>query len=299
MPDYGNTRKVGGTAASVLSLASAVYLQNNPSWGMQHPHLVTLLYGFAFALCVFTAVQWPIVQKVFGIYHETPFPPSNTPSSVATKVHAPATAIASPVTNINFGSFPTLPTPEKLPEPTASAGVPPLIPKLKIRREARNIRYEVSSGCWVLSSGGETDSIVAVLLWVENPVAEKDTHGITATDVVAHLKFHHVLGTTSVPRAYWVGHRSNQIDIRNGFEFAVVIGHLEGKKFYAYENSSSSDMYDAFDIPFRPLKKAYDISAERSFNVDISIIDAESSRTIERRRIEISMPHVILNLVEI
>jgi hypothetical protein len=62
-----NNRKVGGSAGTVLSLAAAVFLENNPTWGAAHPRVVLALYALATVLCIYTALQWPSVQRLIGI----------------------------------------------------------------------------------------------------------------------------------------------------------------------------------------------------------------------------------------
>jgi hypothetical protein len=178
------------------------------------------------------------------------------------------------------------------------------LPELRkeMRREWRDIAYFPVPGHWSYGDRRDPNTKQGILLWLAIPPASKGQKGTPARDLVAQLTFHHIEGTTRVPRAYWLEKRGHQIDIGNGYESAVVVGYFDpySSNFFSHENHYQDEGgNDFFAEAFRQLGKRYEISSERSFTVEVSIIDANSNETIEQKRLEITMPQRILNMVDL
>jgi len=175
------------------------------------------------------------------------------------------------------------------------------LPSLQVRREWRDIAYFPVPGHWSFGDRRDPNTKQGILLWLANPPASKGKRGTPACDLVAQLTFNHTMGITRIPRAYWLQQRGHQIDIGNGYESAVIVGYFDpySSDFYSHENHYHDDGgNDSFAEAFRQLGKRYQISSERNFTVDVSIIDAESNETIEQKRLEIYMPQRILNMMD-
>lgn len=217
-------RKLGGSAGTIISIAIGLYLQTNPTWGNLHPHLASAFYALACLAFLFAAMQWPLVQRIFGVHHAPSVAP---PASSA--AHVGAVTIA-PVFNNQTNDTVTAPadTPDSL------SGLICPRPLLQCSRVQRlKVSYD-PFGTWDIDSAGAS----GIVLYLKNHAADLGEKASIAESAYASVEFSNVRGEVEahVSKAYWLKEKLCNVSIPIEAEKGILIATLNGLNWHLYDN---------------------------------------------------------------
>jgi hypothetical protein len=218
------SRKIGGTAGTILATAVGVYLQ-----GTIHPRLALCLYAIALISCLFAAVQWPWVQRFLGIHHEPllspPLPPA-APTATASMGAVTFSPVFNNQTGDRFAVNGELLDGTKL-VPSAAPSVERPKPNLishgihKAAQTEHNFVFDTKNG----------DVIYA--LRVQNSV-----RGAIIQGAIASIRFNGKDGMLAmVDRAYWYGESPHEVEFQLNATRSIVLGRCANGRWYYFNNS--------------------------------------------------------------
>jgi muconolactone delta-isomerase len=169
-------------------------------------------------------------------------------------------------------------------------------PSLKLRLEFKDITYDFRMGGWREVAHFDNDSNHALIAWFTNPLPPKNRDGIKAAALSAHIRFSAVEKhwEEKIPRAYWLGHPENAVNLEIGHEAGVVIGSVEGPYWVSYSNPYSNSAQNEI-LRLVGGKKQMPKS---DMHVELSLI-SKDSRTIEQKVINLvfssGVPHAVVH----
>jgi hypothetical protein len=230
-----NTRKISGSAGTVVSLAAAVFMQLHPNWTQHNPYWVNGLYISALVMCLYTAAQWTWVQRLLlGIHHEPPLPPAPGATTATASVHAPFTF--APIINNQTGGGVMINGDKDI---LSAAQVAAPRPHLQmIRTRTQPLKYE-PFGTWKIDEAGKRGLVV----YVKNLAAEHGEKGAPANSIYASINFtdEDIHSVAHVSKAYWLKESVNEVNIPIETEMGVVIGTYDGCNWTTYENEHAEE----------------------------------------------------------
>jgi hypothetical protein len=168
---------------------------------------------------------------------------------------------------------------------------------LKISFASQNVVYHQSPGAWFSAEEYIGEPRFALIAWINNPVAPKGQIPVEMSSISAHIRFwvedHWEM---VIPRAYWIGHTANMVDIPVGQSAGVLIGMVRYSHWASFENPfTTSRDQNILQLPVqhRPLRKE-SLMPIADMHGDLSLLSSDG-RTLEQRRFVINfagnMPH--------
>ena len=182
-----------------------------------------------------------------------------------------------------------IPKPPPAPPPVPIAPLPDL--RFNATWRWAEIVYEMSPGLWKQSTQFDYDKDPkwAFLVSFSRPVPDKGQTTARPIPLVAILKFTHIGGEMSIPRAYWLGLTQHEVEFGVGHLESVVVGRLENHLFSSYINRYQHDgSNDYFDVPLRQLGERKAMPAINSISVEISLFDVNTNMTVEQKEYKIT-----------
>lgn len=176
------------------------------------------------------------------------------------------------------------------------------LPKLKISRRTELVLFDHMQSSWRLAQQWEHESQTALVLWVENEFPMQG-NARDLPDLIASIRAEQYDSFT-VPRAYWLHRRDNEVTLTSGDKLGVLIGYFSGGDgFISYRNPHAPFQH-IFDDGFRPLgdratlKLILRDSGTIPLRIAITIAQMPSQTVIACKRLVITLPQLIVGMQE-
>ncbi|RZU42707.1 hypothetical protein [Edaphobacter modestus] len=263
-------RKISGSAGTIISIAIGLYLQTNPTWGNLHPRLAAAFYVMAGVSCLFAAMQWPFVQRLFGVYHE---PPTATLSSASPSIGALTFA---PVFN-NQTEHAIVGERKETTNSTAEQNRPR--PKLRCSRvQKMGVSYS-PFGRWDIDSLGAS----AIVLYLKNQAADHGEKGAVAEFVYASIEFSSGNGQVEahISKAYWMEEKLCNVNVAIEAEKGILIGTMPALHWHLFENERTPQRQAAIERSrVLPALKEKVYTFDGNVTITVKVIESRTGETL-------------------
>ena len=180
----------------------------------------------------------------------------------------------------------------------------PALPTLRINRRTEEVIFDYLQAGWRLAHQGEAGAQTALVLWIEN-VFPFQGNGRDLQNIIASINAEQ-FDSITMPRAYWLQCRDNEVTLMSGSRLGVLVGHFNGRDtFVSYANPFAPAIhYDILDDGFRPqapgstLRLILREGDTRPLRVIVTIAQMPTQAVIACKRLIITLPQLIIDMQE-
>lgn len=196
------------------------------------------------------------------------------------------------------------------PAPPPTAEEPPVhtrtgaAPTLRINRRTEEVIFDYMQRGWRLAHHGEPASQTALVLWIEN-VFPTQGNARNLSNLIASIRAEQFESIT-IPRAYWIQQRDNEVNLASGSRLGVLVGHFSRRdSFVSYSNPHAPTSYQYItDDGFRPLGERLTLPLvlrdgdTASLRIVVTVAQMPYQTVIACRQIIITLPQLTVDMRE-
>jgi hypothetical protein len=172
---------------------------------------------------------------------------------------------------------------------------------LQFRRRTEQVIFDYMRAGWRLANQGEAATQTALVLWIENPYPIQGT-GRNLSNLIASIRAQQ-LDSITIPRAYWIGQRDNEVNLHSGDELGVLVGYFDGRdRFICYDNPHPPPTYHIMDDGFRELGRRATLDLvvrdqdTTPVTITVTIAQVPEQTVIACKRIIVTLPQRIVDM---
>jgi hypothetical protein len=226
-------RKMGTGVGALVSVSACVYFQLNPSWGLEHPHLVDGLYLLTAAVLIVYLLQFEWIHNLVFGKSGSASPTVSQSNKVGRDNSGKLVAVAG-----DYHEAPRFPlSPPQIVRDQRKANIVTLACKKVVAPdEIYSLGMKKGDEFWVLEIQNRLEDV---------PI--DDARAVCfSLEFTGSYHLHEL-----IPRGWWLDHNHNEIDIPINNVERIVLGRMDGKNWIAYGNIRQ------FEPNFHQLRAGY------------------------------------------